>query len=46
MHVENKRYKGYRFKSICDELEVDFKPRIKFLADLGKKAEKDDSGSK
>ena len=42
----NKKYKGYRFKSICDELEVDFKPRIKFLADLGGYAEKDNSGSK
>jgi len=31
----NKKYKGYRFKSICNELEVDFKPCIKFLADLG-----------
>jgi hypothetical protein len=41
----NKKYKGYRFKSICDELEVDFKPRIKFLADLGGYAEKNDSGS-
>ncbi len=29
-------------KSICDELEVDFKPRIKFSADLGGYAEKDD----
>jgi len=42
----NKKYMGYRFKSICDELEIDFKPRIKFLADLGEYAEKDDSGSK
>jgi len=40
----NKKYKGYRFKSICDELEADFKPRIKFSADLGGYAEKDDSG--
>ena len=39
----NKKYKGYHFKSICDELEVDFKPRIKFTADLGGYAEKDDS---
>jgi hypothetical protein len=31
----NKKYKGYRFKSICDELEVDFKPLIKFTSDLG-----------
>jgi hypothetical protein len=28
----NKKYKGYRVKSICNELEVDFKPRIKFTA--------------
>jgi hypothetical protein len=42
----NKKYKGYRFKSICNELEVDFKPRIKFTADLGGYAEKEDSGSK
>jgi len=41
----NKKYKGYHFKSICNELEVDFKPRIKFSADLGGYAEKDDSGS-
>jgi hypothetical protein len=42
----NKKYKGYRFKSICDELEVDFKPRIKKSAELGGHAEKNDSGSK
>ncbi len=42
----NKKYNGYRFKLICDELEVDFKPRIKFTADLGGYAEKEDSGSK
>ncbi len=41
----NKKYKGYRFKLICNELEVDFKPRIKFTADLGGYAEKEDSGS-
>jgi hypothetical protein len=41
----NKNYKGYRFKSICDELEVNFKPRIKFSADLGGYAKKDDSDS-
>jgi len=41
----NKKFKGYRFTSICDELEVDFKPRIKFSADLDGYAEKDDSGS-
>ena len=31
----NKKYKGYRFKSICDELEVEFKPRHQIDADLG-----------
>jgi hypothetical protein len=32
----NKKYKGYRFKSICDELEeVAFKPCHKFTVDLG-----------
>ena len=44
--MRNKKYKGYRFKSIRDELKLDFKPRIKFLADLGVYAEKDDLGSK
>jgi hypothetical protein len=42
----NKKYKGYPFKLIGDELEVDFKPCIKFSADLGGHVEKDDSGSK
>jgi hypothetical protein len=42
----NKKYKGYHFKSICDELKVDFKPRIKFSAELGGYAQKKDSGSK
>jgi hypothetical protein len=42
----NKKYKGYRFKSICNELKLDFKPRIKFTVDLGGYAEKEDSGSK
>jgi hypothetical protein len=31
----NKKYKGYRFKSICNELEVAFKPCHKFSTDLG-----------
>ena len=31
----NKKYKGYRFKAICDELEVVFKPRHTFSAELG-----------
>jgi len=41
----NKKYKEYRFKLICDELELDFKPRIKFAADLRGYAKKDDLGS-
>ncbi len=31
----NKKYKGYCFKSICNELEVAFKPCHKFAAKLG-----------
>jgi hypothetical protein len=31
----NKKYKGYRFKSICNKLEVAFKPRHKFSKELG-----------
>ncbi len=31
----NKKYKGYRFKPICNELEVAFKPCHKFLMELG-----------
>jgi hypothetical protein len=42
----NKKYKGYRFKSICNELEVAFKPRITFMVDLGRYAAKEDSESK
>ncbi len=41
----NKKYKGYRFKSICDELEVAFKPCHKFAADFGGYAEQDSNGS-
>ncbi len=41
----DKKYKGYRFKSICNELKVEFKPCIKFTADLGGYAEKEDLGS-
>jgi hypothetical protein len=44
--IWNKKYKGYRFKLICDKLEVEFKPHIKFTADLGGYAEREDSGSK
>ncbi len=42
----NKKYKGYRFKLICNELKVAFKPCITFTADLGGYAAKEDSGSK
>ena len=40
----NKKYKGYRFKSICDKLEVNFKPRHMFSSKLGgyKDAKSDD----
>jgi hypothetical protein len=31
----NKKYKGYFFKSICNKLEVAFKPCHKFLTELG-----------
>ncbi len=41
----NKKYKGYQFKSICDKLEVAFKPRHKFTADLGGYVERDSDGS-
>jgi hypothetical protein len=41
----NKKYKGYQFKSIYDKLEVAFKPRHKFAADLGGNAERDSDGS-
>ncbi len=41
----NKKYKGYQFKSICDKLEVAFKPCHKFVADLGGYAERDSDGS-
>jgi hypothetical protein len=41
----NKKYKGYQFKSICDKLEVAFKPRHKFAADLGGYAERDSDSS-
>ncbi len=42
----NKKYKGYHFKSICDKLEVAFKPRHKFTVELGGYADKEDSESK
>ncbi len=34
----NKKYKGYRFKLICDKLELAFKPPHKFSAELGRYA--------
>ena len=37
----NKKYKGYRFKSICDKLEVAFKPCHKISAKLGWYTSKD-----
>jgi hypothetical protein len=42
----NKKYKGYHFKLICDELKVAFKPPITFTANLGGYAAKEDLGSK
>jgi hypothetical protein len=42
----NKKYKGYRFKSICNDPEVAFKPRITFMVDLGGYVAKEDLGSK
>jgi hypothetical protein len=41
----NKTYKGYRFKSLCNEIEVAFKPCHNFLAELGGYAEKEGLGS-
>jgi hypothetical protein len=40
MCMWNKKYKGYCFKSICNELEVAFKPHHKFSAELGGYASK------
>ncbi len=40
----NKKFKGYQFKSICNELEVAFKPRHKFTADFGGYAKLDSDG--
>jgi hypothetical protein len=42
----NKKYKGYRFKSICDKLEVTFKPRHLFTAEMDGYAKTEDSDSK
>jgi hypothetical protein len=41
----NKKYKGYRFKSICNKLKVAFKPRHKFTVELGGYVDKEDSES-
>jgi hypothetical protein len=42
----NKKHKGYHFKSICNNIEVAFKPRHKFMAELGGYVDKEDSESK
>jgi hypothetical protein len=34
-----KKYKGYHFKSICNEIELAFKPHNNFLAEFGGYAE-------
>jgi hypothetical protein len=39
------KYKGYRFKSICDKLEVAFKHRHIFVADSGGYSERDSNSS-
>jgi len=31
----NKKYKGYRPRTVCDKLEIEFKPQSKFTAKLG-----------
>jgi hypothetical protein len=36
----NKKFKGYRFISICNELKVAFKPCHKFFPELGGYASK------
>ena len=38
----NKRYKGYRGKWICDEMEMAYVPRHKFAADMGGYPSEDD----
>jgi hypothetical protein len=42
----NKKYKGYHSKSICNKLEVAFKPCHKFKAELGRYVDKADLESK
>ena len=44
--MRNKKYKEYRFKSICNELEVTFKPRHSFTMEMGRYAKTEDSESK
>jgi hypothetical protein len=41
----NKKYKEYHFKSICNKLEMAFKPGHKFTAELGGYMDKEDSES-
>ena len=41
----NKKYKGYRFKSICNEPKVTFKQHHSFTADMGGYAKTKDSES-
>ena len=42
----NKKYKGYRFKSICNKLDVAFKPCHLFTAEMGGYANMEDSERK
>ena len=42
----NKKYKGYRFKSIWDELEMTFKSHHLFMAEMSGYAKTNDSESK
>ena len=41
----NKKYKGFRYSNVCDELGIDFKPRSKFSYELGGYKKRIDSGS-
>ena len=41
----NKKYKGYRFKYICNKLEVTFKPPHSFTAEMGGYAKTEDAES-
>ena len=42
----NKTYKRYSFKSICNKLEMTFKPRHLFTAEMGGYPKMEDSESK